>query len=160
MSFTGRKGQRRLKAVLYRGTGCDPKFMRKAAQILERFNIRTNNRCWIKLGIRTSHMHTKKSIAYLDVAHYNIKKGKYFMALGHSAGGFPAAFTDAKIKVGFNPFFTQYPLLDVIFHARDDWLVAKDKPTIIKAQKLILYDGKHGDFPKKEFEKYVKDMFQ
>lgn len=159
----GRSDVQPKSAVLYRGTKCNRGFMNKAREILREVQqswVKIDSRCWIQTGLKTApHFHTKFSIAYLDVKHYNIKKGKFDLAAGHSAGGFPAAFTDAKIKIGFNPFFTQYPLLDVIFHARDDFLVLVNKPRIIKAQKLILYDGGHSDFPKKEFKKWLLETF-
>ena len=153
------------RAVLYRGTGCSSKFMGKVKKSLMKIvpgfrkqNI--SNRCWIRTGLKSApHFHTKKSISYLDVGHYNIPSGKFLFAAGHSAGGFPLALTNAKVKVGFNPFFTQYPFLDVVFHAKDDWLVIKDKPDFIKPKKLILYKGKHGSYPRKEFEAWLKDHF-
>lgn len=135
--------------------------MNKVRNELRRFSFtKISSRCWIQTGLKTApHFHTKFSIAYLDVKHYNIPKGSWDLAVGHSAGGFPSALTKAKIKIGFNPFFTQYPLLDVIFHARDDFLVLVNKPKIIKAQKLILYDGKHSTFPKKEFRQWLLDTY-
>ncbi len=152
------------KAVLYRGTGCSKSFMRKASKILRKYGYFTkrniHERCWIKTGKwKRGHFHTKKSIAYTHVHHYNIRKGKHEIALGHSAGGFPVVLTKAKLKVGFNPFIGTYPFLDVVFHARDDWLVMKDRPVILKTQTLILYKCKHGSFPTKEFTKWVKEVY-
>lgn len=152
-------------AVLYRGTGCSKSFMNKVAKVLitvggfKKHNI--SNRCWIKTGFSSApHFHTKKSIAYLDVKHYNIKKGNFDFVAGHSAGGFPASLTKGKVRIGFNPFFTQYPFLDIIYHAKDDWLVIKDRPDLFEAKKLIVYKGRHGTFPRKQFSKFVKDTYQ
>lgn len=151
-------------AVLYRGTGCSSSFMKKASKILVKYGGFTkkkiSNRCWIQTGKwKSGHFHTKKSIAYTHVHHYNLRKGKFDLVAGHSAGGFPAVLTNGKVRIGFNPFFTQYPFLDIIFHAKDDWLVIKDKPEVIKARKLILYKGKHGTFPTKEFTEWVKERY-
>ena len=148
-------------AVLYRGTGCDNKFMKKAETILRNWGgfKKISNRCWIKTGRKAGFRHTKFSLSYTHVHHYNIKSGNHDLVAGHSAGGFPAALTRGKVKIGFNPFFTQYPFFDVIFHAKDDWLVIKDRPEVLKAKKLILYSGKHSDFPTKEFTKYIQHIY-
>lgn len=153
-------------AVLYRGTGCSRKFMNKAKDILIKYGNfskrKSQNACWIKRGYKRrkfGHWHNKRSIAYTHIHHYNIRKGRFDLVAGHSAGGFPAVLTEGRVRIGFNPFFTQYPFLDVVFHAKDDWLVIKDRPEVIKARKLILYKGKHGSFPTKEFTKWVKERY-
>lgn len=149
---------------MYRGTGCDSGFMNKVRKVLievggfRKPNI--SNRCWIRTGFKSApHFHTKKSISYLDVKHYNIPSGHFDFIAGHSAGAFPAALTKGNLRVGFNPFFTQYPFMDIVFHAKDDWLVIKDRPDLFKPDKLVIYKGKHGTFPKKQFELFVKQQF-
>lgn len=141
-------------AVLYQGTGCDKGFMKLVARSLRKFSFNPiKTVCW--------HKRDKKGILD-DIADYprpknwNVQKGNFDLVVGHSAGGFPVVLTKGTLKIAFNPFLSQYPLLDVVFHAKDDWLVP---PNLFGAKNVIGYLGRHGTFPEKEFESWLETMF-
>lgn len=140
-----------VKAILYMGTGNNPKFMKQAEKILKRESIKTRLVRW--------NTGKKTSIAYGDIDKWNIQSGSFDIGLGHSAGGFPLQKTNATIKIGINPFLTVYPLVNYILHARDDWLVPKDVPKVWHpTNETILYDGGHSTFPTKSLTDLIKKL--
>lgn len=127
-----------MKAVLYRGTGCDPAFVKNAEIHLREFGFTTiKNVCWTR---------SFNPVDYGNVKKYNVQKGKWDIAIGHSAGGFPLPLTSAKYRIAINPFIAVYPLVNVVFHAKDDWLTIPDNPPV---GNIELYDGGHSTFPRR-----------
>jgi len=133
------------------GTGNNPKFMKKAKKILIKFGYNVKLVRWNKGA--------KNSIAYGNVALWNKQEGAFALSVGHSAGNFPNGITNAEVRIGINPFATQYLFMDYVLHAKDDWLVIKDRPEIFKPKKeLILYPGKHSSFPRKQLKQLIKQL--
>ena len=138
-----------MRAVLYRGTGCNKIFMQKIARILRKYGgfTRIDQRCWSKF---------KNSFNYIDTKGYNVAKGSWDLAIGHSAGGFLLVPTRAKLKVAINPFISEYPRVDMVLHAKDDWLVP---PDLFGLDNVIVYPGDHGTVPTSELNQILQDMF-
>lgn len=138
-----------LSAVLFRGTGCDQKFMSDVARILRKFGGfgKIDQRCW---SIK------KNSFNYIDTSEYNIPNRTFDLAIGHSAGGFPLFTTRAKVKIAINPFISEYPRVDWVIHAKDDWLVP---PDLFDLDNVLAYSGKHGDVPTKKLNDLLAFLF-
>ena len=123
--------------------------MRSVATILRKFGGfgKIDQRCWSKF---------KNSFNYVDTKGYNTARGSWDLAIGHSAGGFVLTPTRARFKVAINPFISEYPRVDVVLHAKDDWLVP---PDLFTRKNVIGYKGNHGTIPDVELNALLKEMF-
>lgn len=140
----------KLNAVLYRGTFCNRVFMNKLESTIKDFGFKVTQVCWTK---------SANPFDYLNVGRYNIQKGNFDLVVGHSAGGFPAALTritGGGKRIGINPFLTQYPFMDMVFHAEDDWLVP---PDLGSREKVTLYKGRHSTVPTNPIKSYIQSNF-
>lgn len=138
-------------AVLYMGTGCDPKFMKEVEEIMRAhgFNVRSVRiSCWTK--------RKDNSLAYYATKDYNVQSGKWDLAIGHSAGGFVAHRTDASIKLAINPFFTEYHHYHKVLHADRDWLAPTSHDNL---DNVIMYDGEHSTVPKEALNALLNQIF-
>lgn len=138
------------KALLYRGTGNNPAFMRPIKRILKNNGFSVVDSWWSK---------SKYSVSYGNPLRWKIRRGSFDLIVAHSAGGFPMAFTRLKRggkKLAINVFLTQYAFADHILHAKDDWLVKTDHANLSKVQ---LYSGTHSTVPLDLIDQYVKKNF-
>lgn len=140
-----------LTAIIYMGTFC--KRLTIASAIKKNLQLNGFNviiRCWTT---------SNNPLDYTNVKKFNIHKGSFDLVIGHSAGGFPLAFTKLKKggkKLGINPFFTQYLFCDTVFHADKDWLSPQDWDP---KRNVIEYKGEHNTFPRFLFEDYLIENF-
>jgi len=151
-----------VKAVLFRGTGCAPPFMNAVVDIVResgKFDI-IRNVCWHKPDLPG----IADDIAdYANPFNWNDIKGKFDLAIGHSAGGFTVTKENAKTNIVINPFIGVYlsGKVDHILHAKDDLLVIPDLPKSIpvkQKKKVKLYDGTHSTVPTKLLKEIIKRL--
>lgn len=143
-----------LRVIIYMGTKCKTGTTDKVLDVIKRFTKNVYRVCWTNDPDLID-----LPIDYISPSRWNVIKGRWDIAIGHSAGGFPLTKTNARLKIGINPPYPVFKNIKIM-RAMNDWLVKKRVQDRVKNDNVFYYRGGHSSVDKKLLYDIIASTFQ